>query len=404
MYRARHYGRAAAAITLLAAAAASTLAIGPTIDGKNIPTDFGGGALLVTQRFTTGFGDHFGTSQFGSGSELDQMFVTNDHVYLYVGISGNLENNGNCIVLFIDVDGPTSGANPLYTRNVFGANEPLPGLPRYLTGDPPDADGLNDITFDPGFAPDIVFGFSGGSPLGGQTRTYYLLNATRLGDSVADPNDPNEALDHTSQVLGLMTAGDPTASGSNGTLGQFYPGSSSKCVQAAMDNSNPSGVNGTGGGDLVDPNLPPTATTGLEIRIPRGMLPASNGQTISVFAMVSSPDGYMSNQFLPTDTALISLGNQAFAPYDFNDLVGDQYVAYTVVAGNCPNDPTGTACDGDNNGDCVVENQDLQAVLDAWNATTNDPDYSYCADYNDDGIVENFDLQQLLDDWGHNCN
>ncbi len=70
-----------------------------TIDGTNILVDFTG-ALKVFQDTPTGFGDAV-TPGVG-GSELDGLFVTNDYYTIRIGLSGNLELNGNCMMLFID--------------------------------------------------------------------------------------------------------------------------------------------------------------------------------------------------------------------------------------------------------------------------------------------------------------
>jgi glucose/arabinose dehydrogenase len=62
-----------------------------------------------------------------------------------------------------------------------------------------------------------------------------------------------------------------------------------------------------------------------------------------------------------------------------------------------------TPCPGDTNGDRVVDNGDLQAILDAWASQTGDPDYDASADLNGDGIVENTDLQEVIDHWARTC-
>jgi hypothetical protein len=60
-------------------------------------------------------------------------------------------------------------------------------------------------------------------------------------------------------------------------------------------------------------------------------------------------------------------------------------------------------CPGDATGDRQVDNQDLQAILDAWGASSSDPRYDPGADLNGDGTVENSDLQELLDNWATDC-
>jgi YVTN family beta-propeller protein len=61
------------------------------------------------------------------------------------------------------------------------------------------------------------------------------------------------------------------------------------------------------------------------------------------------------------------------------------------------------ACEGDANGDNVVDNIDLQRILDAWASSVGDANYDATADLNDDGTVDNVDLQELLDHWAEVC-
>jgi hypothetical protein len=72
--------------------------------------------------------------------------------------------------------------------------------------------------------------------------------------------------------------------------------------------------------------------------------------------------------------------------------------SFTVVGGG-----SGGECPGDTNGDRLVDNADLQAVLDAWASSTGDANYDADADLNDDGQVENADLQEILDNWSEIC-
>jgi hypothetical protein len=58
---------------------------------------------------------------------------------------------------------------------------------------------------------------------------------------------------------------------------------------------------------------------------------------------------------------------------------------------------------GDTNGDRRVDNADLQAILDAWNAPLGDPRYNPDADFNHNNIVSNEDLQVILDTWADTC-
>jgi hypothetical protein len=60
-------------------------------------------------------------------------------------------------------------------------------------------------------------------------------------------------------------------------------------------------------------------------------------------------------------------------------------------------------CPGDVDGDNVVTNPDLQAILDAWSSVAPDERYNGCADFNGDGRIENVDLQEILDHWADTC-
>lgn len=374
-----------------------------TIDGQNIQTDFGAGNLLATQRFLTQFGDDTDPGQFGFGSELNQLYATNDDDYLYIGLTGNLENNGNCIAIFIDADGSGAGANYLQTRD-FGT--PIGDLPRYLSGSGSDP-GFDNILFDGAFWPDFVLGWSGGSPVGSQTRTYYAVNWTTL----ADNNGP-DPLAHDNEVAGVMTAGDPDASGPNGTLGSFLQ-TSVLAIFAAADNS---GVDGVSGGNCAvdDPNCvgfgvdPGTATTGFEAAVPLNLLGVGIGDTVCVFAIVSSPSGYISNQMLPPPATELIFNNIGFRnggvdTLDFDtNISGDQFACYTLVAApGCPN----PGCeDGDLDGDCVVGLADLSQLLTAYGACVGDPGYDAAADIDGSGCVDLADLSALLTQFGSDCN
>ncbi|MBI5865787.1 MAG: hypothetical protein HZB38_15045 [Planctomycetes bacterium] len=378
------------------------LADPPTIDGRNIPTDFAGGTLLAMQRFQTGFGDDADGGQFGFGSELDAMYATHDGTYLYLGITGNLQNNGNAWQIFIDTNGQGAGAQQLYTRDVFGtpavglqdSNAPVPadfGRPRYLAGRPDYCPGMDNTTFDAGFAPDFVLGFSGGSPLGSQTRNYYLVNWTTL--------DPvSGGLSHTNEVAGLMTSGDPTASGPSGTLGSFLA-TSSLGIKGAFDNANDLGVEG--GNDLS--TLADTATLGGEFAIPLSLL--GNPTQVCVFAIVTGDNGYQSNQFLPTDDTSTLFGNIACTPTDWNTISGSQFACYTLGSQGCPQPGgTGNHCTADVNGDCLIDIADLALLLSAFGSQPGDGTYNPAADLAPPTGIDISDLTTLLSQFGDNCN
>jgi hypothetical protein len=385
---------------------------GPVVDGQNIPTEFGSANLLATQRFQTGFGDDTSGDQWGWGSELDQLFVANDDSYLYVGLTGNLENNGNCIGVFIDVDGGKTGVNTLYTRTDGGVT-PIPGLPRYLAGDAGGGPGLDYIMFDSGFRANYVLGWSGGSPPGSQSRTYYLVNWTTL-----DINDMGE--NHTNDVCGMITSGHPTASGPAGTLND-YLATASLGILGAADNSGVDGVEG-----CSDPNHcglavndPATQTTGLEFAIPLDLLGVGIGDSVCLFTLVSGSDGWISNQLLPPDDAskeFNNIGNRNGGTelLEFGTIPGQQYACYTLVEPPvCPNPgASGSYCSADINPSgpsyCVIDLQDLGVLLATYGKCPGDPGYDPVANLveNDppDGCIDLADLGFLLAQYGDDCN
>jgi hypothetical protein len=60
-------------------------------------------------------------------------------------------------------------------------------------------------------------------------------------------------------------------------------------------------------------------------------------------------------------------------------------------------------CSTDINGDCPIDNVELQAVLESWAMTNGDPGFDARVDYDDSGAIDNVDLQALLDTWANEC-
>lgn len=386
-------------IALAAAGGAVSMATPPVIDGRNIPAEFG--AAVATQRFQTHFADHTDGSQFGEGSELDQLFITNDAERLYIGVTGNLKNDGNAIMIFLDTTGVGSGVAMLDVKDDFG--DPVPGLrdtrapgpnvygtPRYLAGG--FGSGWHNIGFDDGFRPDFILGFSGGSPLGSQVRTYYLVNWTTL--------DPAGGENHSNQVAGMMTAGNETASGPAGTLGSFLQ-TANLNVLGAGDNS---GVAGVEGGNGLATQDPASQTTGFEFAIPLSLMDVQIGETVCVFAALTNSDGYLSNQFLPTDseaTSLSNIGNESVTPrpYSFASMPGPQFVCYTLTGGGCPLPGCDSGgIDADLNNDCQISLNDLTLLLANFGCTG-----TCTGDVDNNGAVDLTDLTQLLSRFGNVC-
>jgi hypothetical protein len=315
------------------------------------------------------------------------------------------------------VDEGATGVNTLYTRTDGGVT-PIPGLPRYLAGDAGGGPGLDNIKFDAGFKANYVLGFSGGSPGGSQTRTYYVVNWTTL-----DTNDMGE--NHTNDVCGMITTGHATASGPGGTLNS-YLATAALGILGAADNSGVDGVEGWNDdpGDpndcpLLAVNDPATQTTGFEFAIPLSLLGVGIDDSVCVFAFVSSPDGWMSNQLLPpgeTEVEFCNIGNRngGIDLLDFSVISGSQYVCYTLVEPHvCPNPgASGSYCSADIDPSgpsyCVVNLQDLGVLLATYGKCPGDPGYNPVANLveNDppDGCIGLADLGFLLAQYGDDCN
>ncbi len=254
------------------------------IDGLAIPGDFAG-LLRSTQVNPTGFGDNTGEA---TGSELDAMYVARGTTPtggdgLLIGITGNLETNGNAYVIFLD------------TTQLWGA----PTVVNALAG-PSALTGLNGTTLEPGLAATyaITVNNDGGT-------TYVNLTDLTTGEDT---------------YLGCS----PVDSG----IGTLSGGVNPNGAQACFNNTNHAGVTDNPS-DIGDPA---TATTGLELFIPfadLGIDPAVN-YTVSAMAILCKGDGvegsYVSNQTLPGlgggyDSGSIPRGGPLL---DFSVFPGDQ--------------------------------------------------------------------------------
>src|SRR5262249_19900094 len=103
------------------------------------------------QTARTGFGDA-NTGMVGTcnGSEADGLFLASDATNLYVTVTGNLESNGNRVVLFID--SVAGGQNQRVSNNPTAtAAGPLARM-----SDDPNTPAIEGMKFDAGFSPDRV--------------------------------------------------------------------------------------------------------------------------------------------------------------------------------------------------------------------------------------------------------
>jgi hypothetical protein len=89
------------------------IAGGAVLDGVIKKANYGVSSPTLTQSCPTSGGDRIqladSLTPVQSGSELDALYADNDDDFMYLGITGNLEGNGNSINVFIDMDGQVDG-------------------------------------------------------------------------------------------------------------------------------------------------------------------------------------------------------------------------------------------------------------------------------------------------------
>ncbi len=292
--------------TLVLAGTTTTLACagdGLEIDGI---LDAGYGAPISIQGVNTSFGDNDNPDSAQSfGSEIDAAYATVVDGRLHVMLTGNLQDNFNKLVIFIDAS--DGGQQTLRTDNV---DVDFNGLNR-MGGNIFSGPGL---TFDEGFAPDYFLSFSTNTdsdPAGTGLTTInasaaqLLTDGGGLGGYVGNSNDnPN---------------------GSGGIL-------SDTGIEIAIDNSNIAGV--LGGEDEADQKAASAVQTGMEFALPLGLLTGADGTAyvpgsgMRLCAFILSPDYQaMSNQVVGSLPAPASDAGDP-RQLDFRSLDGCQFAAF----------------------------------------------------------------------------
>lgn len=336
-----------------------------TIDGTL--DAFYGGANAV-QDTQTGFGDaDLGLPDFTNGSEIDAGYAVIDGGFLYIMLPGNLESNFNKIDIFIDA---RSGG-----QNILRGDNPdvdFDGLNRM--GD--DGSG-NGLTFDAGFEADMWVSMTCGGTVFESYANYAELHTTGAGFG---------------QYIG---------SGSSGAAGAIVGKTG---MMLAIDNSNTGGVvggNSIGCGD--------GATTGIEIAIPLFLFDwdgeAGTITTAKICAFINGGGhDFVSNQVIGGLGGSANLGEPRSV--NFETIAGNQFFTVGDVAGPCP-DPIGACCLGAGTcnditeADCLV----LGGGYNGDGSFCND-DPPACApvpcegDVNGDGVVDVTDLLLVIGNWG----
>ncbi|HEX4052994.1 MAG TPA: PEP-CTERM sorting domain-containing protein [Tepidisphaeraceae bacterium] len=252
---------------------------GVVVDGT-INGAEGYGGPIATQTVNTGFGDStVGDGTSGGGSELDAAYGVVQNGNLYVFLSGNVEDNGNHVNLFIS-DG-RAGQSTL--------SVPATGT----------LQAMNGSVFSPGFQ-----------------ATYAM--------DINDYLETDYVEEYTYSGPGALSGGYIGSIPVAGGIGTGTPG----IATIGWNDTNAAGVNGNAG-TAADPVAADAVTTGMEVAIPLSALgnPA-NGTSILVLADINGGgDTYLSNQFLPG--LPVGTGNLGTQTFNFGGTPGE-YFAITV--------------------------------------------------------------------------
>lgn len=240
----------------------------PTVDGSITGGDIAiYGSAVATQNSQTGFGDSNNGTLFANGSELDQMYLAWDSTNLYVMLTGNLETNGNSIVLLVDNTNLGTGVSGTFT----GVN----GGDNYFQTNGAGV-GMGGTVFPTGMNVDyllLVKCFN--SPLEWRYQKANLTNSTTA-------------------AFGNFSTGATTNPAINSQNGYTF----------ALNNANTAGVDAGSGATVGNPA---TVTTGLELAIPLSEIPGTptlNPSTgMKIFASVTNGGAdFFANQTLPPGT------------------------------------------------------------------------------------------------------
>src|SRR5208283_2786270 len=175
------------------------------------------GSALCTQTINTSYGDNTVTNGSSSGgSELDAAYglVANGKLYLF--LSGNFQNNGNRVDIFIADGRP--GESTFY----------------YPSG---SIDHMNSSEFSSGFQATFAMDLNLSSALAVNASEYLVANGTYSGGSAG-----------AFTISNGIGSGTPTNAGFN--------------IQIALNNLNAAGVSGNGNGTAANQTAAAAVTTG----------------------------------------------------------------------------------------------------------------------------------------------
>jgi hypothetical protein len=322
------------------------------------------------------------------GSEIDGLYAYVDTTgnTLYLLVTGNLENNGNKLNLFFDVQ--PGGQSPLRGDNVDISFNGLNRMGEGEHGDPPVM--MPGLAFDADFAADWWVNINNNvNPF-----VNYADSAVLRTDGPLKDFSGNH-LDYGAFDGGLKTEHDPINFDGprvdiqdgftpnlfcnyGPRLTQLDPANPiDELIVVAIDNSNVAGVTDT---DVTDAG---NVTTGVEIAIDLDELGWDGLSDIRVAGFLASGDfSFVSNQVfggLPTADNL-----EEVALIDMSTITGDQFVNLS-----------GTACPPDWNGDTVLNSSDFIAFLNDFVIGN--------ADYNGDTTTNSSDFIAFLNDFVAGC-
>jgi hypothetical protein len=269
--------------------AAMAMSAGAAISGNLATSSVSYGGPLATQTINTGFGDStIGDGTSAGGSELDAAYGVVSGGALNVFLSGNFEDNGNHVNLFVSDGRP---------------GQPVLALPG---GDTMST--MNGSVFSPGF------------------QATYALDAN-------DFSGTTYVEEYTLTAPTVLTGAYVGSFGVPGGIGSGTPGQAT----IALNNTNAAGVNGNSG-TAASAAAADAVLTGMEVSIPLSVLgnPAP-GSTLMFLADVNGGgDNYLSNQFLPglaVGTGNVGGGGPYSGPsagaFNFSNTLGE-YVSVTV--------------------------------------------------------------------------
>lgn len=259
---------------VVSSVAAGVYATDP-LDGLIEPGEY---RRLSTQQVGTGFGNN--------ASEINGLFIS--HIVggnIRLALSGNLERNGNTILIFVDNRGPGGVAS--VRPDGAGVLGSIGGQRADDWGT--DTNGDFDVfptpgggsVLDAGFNPRYAIEISGSEPS-------YYVNIIDL----TLPNDPHPDRD---VYIGSC---DPVEFG--GVMAEAAYAPQNMPVRFAFNNSNVTGVDGFFDASADQASIL-ASNTGLEIELPWTMFASvSSGEPIRLMACIANGGGdFLSNQFLP---------------------------------------------------------------------------------------------------------